>query len=89
MRMNLGEVLVIEDLGNHSSATIISLGLLLAGTLDATPDPKRKNFYEVQDGRTVCYIHVSPATATIFLLAAWENVAEFQEGLHLAVSVRS
>jgi hypothetical protein len=75
MRMNFGEVLTIEDLGNHSAATVVSLGILLAGTVKVTPDTKRKHFYEFEAGGTVYYIHVSPVTGTIFLLATWENLA--------------
>jgi hypothetical protein len=89
MRMNFGEVLVIEDLGNHSAATMISLTLLLVGTADATPDPKRKNFYEVEGGRTVYYIHVSPVTATIFLLATWESLPASAAQLRMANAARS
>jgi hypothetical protein len=72
--MNFGEVLEIKDLGKHPAASVIHLGILLAGTVNARPDPKRKNFYEVQGGCTVYYIHVSPVGGTIFLLASWRNV---------------
>jgi hypothetical protein len=71
--MNFGEVLVIEDLGNHSAATVISLGLLLVGTVKVTPDAKRNDFYEIEDDGAVYYIHASPVSGTIFLLATWEN----------------
>ena len=89
MRLNLGEVLIIEDLGKHSAATVISLALHLAGAADVTADPKRKGFYEVDDGRTVYYIHVSPVTATIFLLATWENLPSSQAELRMASAARS
>jgi hypothetical protein len=71
MRMNLGGVIRIEDLGDHSAATVIGLGVLLAGTVNVTPDPKRKNFYEIDGGRTVYYIQLSPSSGAIFLLAIW------------------
>jgi hypothetical protein len=74
MKINFGEVLDIKDLGNHAAASVIRLGILLAGTVNATPDPKRKSFYEVEAGCTVYYIHVSPVSGTIFLLASWRNV---------------
>jgi hypothetical protein len=74
MRMNFGRKLEIRDLGNHPAVTVISLGILLAGTVNVTPDPKRKGFYEVQGGSTVYYICVSPPNGTIFLLATWRNV---------------
>ena len=89
MRINFGEVLRIEDLGNHSAATVVSLGILLAGAVDVTPDPKRKGFYEIDDGRTVYYICVSPATGTIFLLATRESQAASRALVHMADSVKS
>ena len=73
--MNFGEVLQIQDLGNHPAGTVISLGILLAGEVNVTPDPRRKDFYEVESHAIVYYIHVSPVTGRIFLLAIWENVA--------------
>ena len=84
MRVNFGAVLKIEDLGNHSAGTVVSLGILLAGTVDATPDPIRKGFYEIDDGRTVYYICVSPATGTIFLLATRESRTASSALVHMA-----
>jgi hypothetical protein len=89
MRMNFGEVLTIEDLGNHSAGTVIGLGILLAGTVNVTPDSKRKNSYEVEGGSTVYYVHVSPVSGTIFFLAAWEKPTAPREELHMADSVWS
>jgi hypothetical protein len=86
--MNFGEVLNIQDLGNHSVATVIELGILLAGPIDVTPDPKRKHFYEVEDRRTVYYVYVSPVSGTIFLLAAWDCRVASQADLYMAGSVR-
>jgi hypothetical protein len=74
MRMNFGEILEIKDLGNHPAVTVINLGILLAGTVNVTPDPKRKGFYEVESGSTVYYICVSRPKGTILLLATWKNV---------------
>jgi hypothetical protein len=73
MKMNFGEVFEIEDLGNHPTVTIVRLGILLAGVVNATPDPKRKYFYEVEGGPTVYYIYVSPSSGRISLLASWAN----------------
>lgn len=84
MRMNFGEVLKIEDLGKHSAATVVSLGILLAGTVDVMPDPKRKGFYEIDDGRTVYYICDSPVTGTIFLLATRESRTASRALAHMA-----
>ena len=73
MRMSFGPVIEIEDLGNHHPATVIELGILLAGSVDVMPDPKRKGFYEVEAGGTVYYIYLSPRSGTISLLATWAN----------------
>jgi len=76
MRMKFGEVLEIEDLGKHPAETVISLGILLAGTVNVTPDPKRKWFYEIEGGSAVYYVYVSPSSGRISLIASWENVAD-------------
>jgi len=73
MKMNFGEVFEIEDLGNHPTVAIVRLAILLAGVVNATPDPKRKYFYEVEGGPTVYYIYVSPSSGRISLLASWSN----------------
>ena len=72
--MNFGQKLEIQDLGNHPAVTVISLGILLAGTVNVTPDPKRKGFYELQGGSTIYYVCALPAGGTIFLLATWRVV---------------
>ena len=74
IQMNFGDDAVeIRDLRNHSAGTVMRLALLLVGTVDVRPDPKRKNFYEVSDGSEVYYIHVSPVTGIIYLLAVWQS----------------
>ena len=60
-------------MGSHTAATVTTLAFLLAGSVSVTPDPKRKNFYEVVDGSEVYYIHVSPVSGIIYLLAVWQN----------------
>jgi|SRR5215469_3905384 len=73
MRMNFGPKIEIRDLGNHPAVTVISLGFLLAKTVNVMPDPKRKGFYEVQGNSTIYYIWALPGGGTIFLLATWRN----------------
>jgi hypothetical protein len=89
MRMNFGPVLEIEDLGNHHAATVIQLGILLAGTVDVVADPKRKGVYEVAGGSMVYYIYVSPVSGIISLLACWTNVAQCVPQLTVAGAVES
>lgn len=63
----------IENLGKHSSQAIEELGALLVSGALAYPDPRRKNFYEVQDYDRVFYIHVSPVNGKVMLLAIWRR----------------
>ncbi len=65
----------IEDLGNHTAQTVVALRSLLASGASATADPKRTGFYEIESDSVIYYIHVSPATGKILLLATWQNEA--------------
>lgn len=65
----------IEDLRHHSTETINLLRDLLLGGACVRPDPKRPGFYELENGPTVYYIHVSPVTGKILLLATWPSAA--------------
>ena len=38
MRMNFGEVLHLQSLGNLSVATVVELGILLAGSIEVTQE---------------------------------------------------
>ena len=44
--------------------------LLLAGG-SATPDPRRKGFYDVENHGRTFFIHISPITGQVMLLATW------------------
>jgi len=72
-KCHFGERFEIRDLGSHTPATVTTFALLLASAVNVRPDPKRRNFYEVVDGSQVYYIHVSPVTEIIYLLAVWQN----------------
>ena len=67
--------LSIENLRNHPPQTVSALRELLAGGTQVTPDPKRPNFYEVEDDSTVYYIHVLPTSGKVLLLATWPNAS--------------
>jgi hypothetical protein len=61
----------IEDLRNHSSEMVMTLRNLVENGAGATPDPKRPGFFELESDSLVYYIHVSPASGKILLLATW------------------
>lgn len=71
MVMCLSREYEIEDLRNHPREMVTTLQKLLASGACGAPDPKRPGFYEVQSGSLVYYIHVSPVTGKILLLATW------------------
>ncbi len=85
MVMKLDRELNIEDPRHHSQERVETLRQLLAGGARVEADPKRSDFYEVESGSEVYYIHISPITGKIVLLAAWpkdgvteEEVRAFQ-----------
>jgi hypothetical protein len=61
----------IENPRNHPAATVNALRELLSGGTEVRPDPKRPNFYEIEDESIVYYIHVFPASGKVLLLATW------------------
>jgi hypothetical protein len=75
MVTNLSGKAQIEDLGNHSTETVAALRGLLAGGASSIADPKRSGFYEIESDLVVYYIHVSPVTGKVLLLATWQNEA--------------
>jgi hypothetical protein len=89
MLINFGQEVEIEDLGNHPAETLMKLQDGLIGGVTVTPDPKRTGFYEFESDSIVYYIHVSPVSGTIFLLATWRNVAASSPELDVAGSARA
>jgi hypothetical protein len=73
MVANLRGNIQIEDVGNHPKKAVADLQCLLAQGASTVADPKRNGFYEVESDSTVYYIHVSPVTGRILLLATWQN----------------
>jgi hypothetical protein len=78
MLLRLNEHPIIRNLRDHSPETVDKLRALLASGTMARTDPRRKNFYEVEAGSRVFYIHVSPATNKVMLLAIWDNDTQEQ-----------
>lgn len=63
----------IVDLGSHSQESIDHLRQLLAGEGTVRPDKRRPGFFDVVSGSETFFIHLSPVTGNILLLAAWKN----------------
>jgi hypothetical protein len=77
MMVNCGREIAIEDLGQHPAEAVYGLRSCLAAHPNLVRDPKRKNLFEVQGCARVYYIHVSPVSGKISLLATWPSEAVF------------
>jgi hypothetical protein len=75
MVANMSGKAQIEDLGNHPLETVDALRSLLTSGANTVADPKRNGFYEVESDSVVYYIHVSPVSGKVLLLATWQNLA--------------
>jgi hypothetical protein len=62
----------IENLRRYSSETVEALRSALVAGVIAAADPHRKNFYDLEAGDNIFYIHLSP-TGTVLLLACWHK----------------
>jgi len=70
MTLRMKEVKV-DNLRHYSDEVVDKLrGLLLKGA-DAAADPQRQGFYDVYNGTRVFYIHISPVSGNVMLLASW------------------
>ena len=70
MLLKLNEAPRIEDLRNHSAESIKTLRTLLQTGAPARRDPRRRDFYEVDNCSRVFYIHITPR-GKVWLLAIW------------------
>ena len=67
----------IEDPRGHSPETLRRLREALVSEAPLNPDARRPNFFEVEAEDQVFYIHISPLTQGITLLATWAREPEF------------
>ncbi len=60
----------IKNLTTYPAETVEKVRALLAAGAVAYPDPRRKGFYEVQNGSRVFYVHLTPR-GDVWFLASW------------------
>lgn len=86
MLLRLEQQPSVENLRNYPAETVDKLRELLAAGAPARPDPRRSNFYELENGSRVYYIHISPVSGKVWLLAIWSKSAtpEIEETSHVA-----
>jgi hypothetical protein len=76
--LELTEESKIDDPRGHSPETLRRLRQALASGAPAAPDARRVDFFEIQDGDQVFYIHVSPVSQKVTLLATWAIEANME-----------
>jgi hypothetical protein len=73
MTIKLNGTPTIENLGKYPAESVEKLRQLLANGAPANPDTHRKDFFEVQNGKSVYWIHISPVNGHVVLLAIWQK----------------
>ena len=68
MVLRLDKNVSIDNLRHYPVEIVNLLRALLAAGAKAHPDPHRKNFFDVENGSRVYYIHLS-TTGKVWLLA--------------------
>jgi hypothetical protein len=61
----------IDNPRNYAPSVVNDLVSLLAAGGGAQPDPRRENFYELDGENETYYIHISPISGNVVLLAKW------------------
>lgn len=70
MHLRLNESPRIENLRNYPADVVEKLRQLLEAGAQAYADPHRREFYDLENGSRMFYIHLSP-TGKVWLLATW------------------
>jgi hypothetical protein len=73
MLLQMREGSRIENPREYSAHTVEDLRRLLATGSGARRDPRRENFYQLENHTSTYYIHVSPITGNVMLLAKWSR----------------
>src|SRR5580658_4661126 len=62
---------VIDNLRRYPQEIVERLAKVLREGAVAVADPRRKDFYDLADGDRSFFIHISPVTGHVWLLATW------------------
>jgi hypothetical protein len=61
----------IENPREYDLGTVEGLRVLMEVGIPARRDPHRENFYEMEGTCETYYIHISPVSGNVMLLAKW------------------
>ncbi|HEY6292281.1 MAG TPA: hypothetical protein VI455_12090 [Terriglobia bacterium] len=87
MLLRLNHSPTIDNLRNYPREIVEQLRSVLTNGARANADPRRKAFYDVTDGERVFFIHISPVSGNVWLLASW--LAEPADQLAAPLSARA
>ncbi len=73
MFLRMQEATRIENPRKYEALAVENLRILLANGGDAQRDPRREYFYQLEDNHSTYYIHISPISGNVVLLAKWVN----------------
>ena len=71
MILRLSHLPAIDNLRHYPREVVERLKSALKNGAPAKADPRRKGFYDVTDGERVFFIHISPVSGNVWLLASW------------------
>jgi hypothetical protein len=71
MALSISDGARIENPRGYGPGTIEDLRQLLLSGGASRQDPRREHFYELEGNRETFFIHISPITGNIVLLAKW------------------
>lgn len=71
----------IDNVKSYPAEVVDQLGKLLVDGVSARQDPRRNNFYDVEHDDRAFFIHLSPLTGKVMLLAMWQLLAPAFVGL--------
>ena len=71
MLLRLEHLSGVDNARNYPPEMIKELEQLLLAGGSASPDPRRKHFYDLENRDRTFFIHISPITGRVVLLAVW------------------
>ena len=73
MEFRMTEVTNIENPREYATREVEDLRHLLLTGGRPERDPRRKHFYNLEGKKSAYYIHISPITGKVMLLAKWSR----------------
>ena len=73
MAFRMRKIANIENPREYAADAVEDLRHLLLAGGQAERDPRREHFYNVEGDKSAYYIHVSPITGNVILLAKWSR----------------